>query len=54
MKKYTFAFWPNGQLAEISVITETKREAIELVRSMIPDRLLDDGLVLQDEEPYNG
>lgn len=54
MKKYTFAFWPNGQLATISVITKTRREAIDLVRAMISDWFLDDGLVMQDEEPYEG
>ena len=52
MKKYTYAFYPNGQLAEISVITETKKEAEALIRAMIPDRYFDDGLYLTDEEDY--
>lgn len=52
MKKYTFAFYPNGKLSEISVITETWAEAEELVRAMIPDRFLDDGLFRNDEEDY--
>ena len=52
MIKYTFAFYPNGQLAQISVITETKKEAEELIRAMIPDRYFDDGLYLTDMEAY--
>ena len=53
MKKYTFAFYPNGQLAQISVITETMKEAEALIRTMIPDRYFDDGLFLNDEEDYS-
>lgn len=52
MKKYTFGFYPNGQLAEISVIEETRIEAEALVRTLIPGRYLDDGLFLNDEEDY--
>lgn len=52
MTNYTFGFYPNGQLAQITVITETKKEAEALVRSMIPDRCFDDGLFLIDERPY--
>jgi hypothetical protein len=51
MKKYKYMFWPNGEAATISVRTETKKEAEALVRCMIPERFLDDGLVLIDEEP---
>lgn len=47
MNKHTFSFCPNGQLAEISVIAETKDEAEALVRDMIPDKFLGDGLSLQ-------
>lgn len=52
MKKYTFAFYPNGQLCEISVIEETLAKAENLVRAMIPDAYFDDGLYLNDEEEY--
>ena len=54
MKKYTFAFYPNNQLAQISVITSSYKEAVELVRAKIPDTYFDDGLYLNDEEDYNG
>ncbi len=53
MKKYTFSFYPNGQLAEVSVITQTRAEAEELVRAMISAWFFDDGLFLNDEEDYN-
>lgn len=54
MNTYTFGFYPNGQLAVITVTTETKKDATELVRGMIPDRYFDDGLFLLDEQPYKG
>lgn len=54
MNKYTFGFYPNNNLAEISVIAETKKAAETLIRTMIPDRYFDDGLFLNDEEPYMG
>ena len=54
MNKYTFAFYPNNHLAEIRVIAETQKEAENLVRAMIPDRCFDDGLCLNDVEPYQG
>ncbi len=50
MKKFTFAFYPNGQLAEILIITETYAAAEAPVREMIPDRYFDDGLCLQTIE----
>lgn len=53
MKQYTFSFYPNGQLAQLSVITETRAEAADLVRTMIPDQFLDDGLFLNNEEDYD-
>lgn len=54
MNIYTFGFYPNGHLAIITVTTETYQEATKLVRAMIPDRYLDDGLSLLDESPYRG
>lgn len=54
MNKYTFGFYPNNHLAQISVIAKTKIEAERLIRAMIPDCYFDDGLFLNDEEPYNG
>ena len=55
MKKYTFGFYPNGNLAEISVIAETRVEAVRLVRTMISDkRYFNDGLFLNDVEEYKG
>ena len=54
MTKYTFGFYPNNQLATISVIAETKAKAEALVRNMIADFYFDDGLFLNDEEPYVG
>ena len=54
MTKYTFGFYPNNQLATISVIAEKKKDAEDLVRSMIADFYFDDGLFLNDEEPYRG
>lgn len=54
MNIYTFGFYPNGQLAILTVITETYQEATKLVRDMIPDRYFDDGLTLMDEQPYKG
>lgn len=53
MKKYTFAFYPNGYLAEIKVIAECFSDAEKLVRSMISDVYFDDGLFFNDEEDYN-
>ena len=49
MKKYTFGFYPNRHLAEISVIKENLTKAKNLVRTMIQDSYFDDGLFLQDE-----
>lgn len=49
MDKYTFSFYPDGQLTEISVIAKTKAEGEKLVRDMIPDRFFDDGLSLKKE-----
>lgn len=54
MKKFTFAFYPNGYLSEISIIAENKENAVALVREMIADCYLDDGLFFNDEEDYNG
>lgn len=54
MNKYTFAFYPNNHLAQLSVIAKTWSEAEQLVRAMIPDRYFDDGLYRNDEEPYTG
>lgn len=54
MNIYTFGFYPNGQLAIITVTTETYQDATKLVRGMIPDRYFDDGLTLMDEQPCKG
>lgn len=51
MKNYTFMFWPDGRLmARITVKEETKKDAEDLVRLMIGDRFLDDGLLFVEEE----
>ena len=51
MKNYIFMFWPDGRLvARITVKGETKKEAESLVRLMIDDRFLDDGLLFVEEE----
>ena len=52
MKKFTFGFYPNNQLANISIIATTRKEAERLVRTMIADRYFDDGLFIVDEEDY--
>ena len=51
MKNYTFMFWPDGYLmARITVKGETKKETENLVRLMINNRFLDDGLLFVEEE----
>lgn len=51
MKNYTFMFWPDGRLmARITVKGDTKKDAENLVRLMIEERFLDDGLVFVEEE----
>lgn len=51
MKNYTFMFWPDGHaMARITVKEETKKDAENLVRLMIGDRFLDDGLLFVEEE----
>lgn len=54
MNKYTFGFYPNGNLAEISVIADSEAEAEKLIRSMIKDVFFTDGLFINDIEPYKG
>ncbi len=49
---YTFAIYPNGRLASISVICEDLESAEELVREMVLPEYIGDGLYLNDEEPY--
>lgn len=46
MKKYTFGFYPNGELAQFTVVAETKKEAEASLRAMLPDCFFDDGLFL--------
>ena len=53
MKKYTFGFYPNNQLATISIIATARNEAEKLVRKMIPGIYFDDGLFVVDEEDYS-
>ena len=53
MKKFTFIFWPNGNVAEITVIAETKKDAEKLIRTMISDVYFDDGLLFSNEKDYN-
>lgn len=51
MKNYTFMFWPDGRLmARITVKGDTKKEAEDLVRAMIDERFLEDGLLFVEEE----
>lgn len=47
-------FWPDGRLmARITVKEETKKDAENLVRLMIGDRFLDDGLLFVEKEKIN-
>lgn len=46
MKEYTFEFYPNGHLAKLTVIEETKISAEKMIRNMIPAWYFDDGLHL--------
>ena len=51
MKNYTFMFWPDGyNMARITVKGDAKKDAENLVRLMIEERFLDDGLVFVEEE----
>lgn len=49
----TFGFYPNGQLALITVIAESAAHAERLVREMIGSRYFDDGLFMNDFRPYD-
>lgn len=51
MKNYTFMFWPDGHnMARITVKEATRKDAENLVRLMIGERFLDDGLLFVEEE----
>ncbi len=52
MKKHTFGFYPNNQLATISIIAQSRKEAVKLIRAMIHDVFFDEGLFIVDEEEY--
>lgn len=53
IKKLTFAFYDeDDRLIEIKVPAKTVAEGEGKVRAMIPDSYFDDGLFLNNEEPY--
>lgn len=51
MKNYTFMFWPDGHnMARITVKGTIRKDAENLVRIMIGEKFLDDGLLFVEEE----